>query len=172
MSTSVAKRSTFIRICAVGAILAGILRAITSFIPEHTPRIRLLYLVIDLCLLMAVIGLYRFAATGAMLFSLLGSLVMVVALLILIARDLGIAPGSVYAGAAAVFSVGLILFAIHAVKTKRIPIWIPIAWFLSTILGPVGFSQLQFLFAISGLIFGIAFAAAGLVMWAHVSKTQ
>jgi len=91
----------------------------------------------------------------------------------LIARDLGIAPGSVYAGAAAFFSVGLILFAIHVVKTKRMPIWIPIAWLLSTILGPLGFfvSQLQFLFPISGLIFGIAFTAAGLVMLAHGPKT-
>ena len=65
------------------------------------------------------------------------------------------------------FSVGLDLFAIHLLQTRKMPGWIPIAWLVSTVIGPLGFfvHQLHFLFALSGLIFGIAFATAGVVMW-------
>src|SRR5690242_17931444 len=105
--------STFIRICALCTILAGTLRAITSFIPETTPNVLLLYLVIDLSLLFGIIGLYRFAVTTAKLLPLLGTAVMCLALALLLGRDLGIAPANIYAGAAAAFSVGLDLFAIY-----------------------------------------------------------
>jgi hypothetical protein len=164
--------SILIRICAVAAILAGVLRAITSFIPETTPNVFLLYLVIDLCLLLGVIGLYRFTVSAVKLVPLLGAALMFIVLVVLIGRDLGLAPASIYAGAAATFSVGLDLFAIHALRNWKLPIWIPIAWLLSTIIGPMGFfiPQLLFLFAISGLIFGIAFAGAGVVMLRQLAK--
>jgi len=164
--------STLVRICAVAAILAGALRAITSLLPETTPNVFLLYLLIDLCLLLGVIGLYRFTATAAKVIPLLGTVVMFLALVVLIGRDLGVAPVSIYAAAAAAFSVGLDLFAIHVLRNRQMPIWIPIAWLLSTIVGPVGFfvPQLHFLFAISGLIFALAFAGAGIVMWRQDAK--
>jgi hypothetical protein len=159
--------SILFRICAACAILAGILRAITSFIPEGIPNVLLFYLAVDLCLLMGVIGLYGFVEGSSRFLPLLGSALMVLALIVLIGRDLGLASANIYAGAAATFSLGLDLFAIHLLQTRKMPSWIPIAWLVSTIVGPVGFfvSQLHFLFAISGLIFGMAFGAAGVVMW-------
>ena len=92
---------------------------------------------------------------------------MILALVVLIGRDLGLASANIYAGAAATFSLGLDLFAIHLLQTRKMPSWIPVAWLVSTIVGPLGFfvSQLHFLFTISGLIFGMAFAAAGVMMW-------
>jgi len=159
--------STLTRVFAVGAILAGVLRAITSFIPETTPNVFLVYLVIDLCLLSGVIGLYRFTVTAARLVPRLGTALMCLALLVLIARDVGVAPVSLYAGAAMTFSVGIDLFAIHLLQTRKMPSWIPIAWLVSTVIGPLGFfvPQLHFLLAMAGLIFGVAFAVAGVVMW-------
>src|ERR1051325_738787 len=159
-------RST-VRIWAVSAILAGLLRAITSFIPEATPKVLLFYLAVDLFLFFGVVGLYAFAVTDAKLVPLLGTALMILALVVLIGRDLGVVSDNIYAGAAATFSVGLDLFAIHLLQTRKMPSWIAVAWIVSTILGPVGFfvSQLHVLFTISGLIFGIAFAAAGVMMW-------
>ena len=159
--------SILFRICAVCALLAGILRAITSFIPEGTPNVLLFYLAVDLCLLMGVIGLYGFVVGPSRFLPLLGSALMVLALVALIGRDLGLASANIYAGAAATFSLGLDLFAIHLLQTGKLSTWIPVAWLVSTIMGPVGFfvSQLHFLFAISGLVFGMAFAAAGVMMW-------
>ena len=159
--------SNLLRICAISAILAGILRAITSFIPEATPKILLIYLAVDLFLFVGIIGLYAFAVTAAKLIPLLGTALMILSLVILIGRDLGLASANTYAGAAATFSLGLDLFAINLLRTRKMPSWIPVAWIVSTIVGPVGFfvSQLHFLFAISGLVFGMAFAAAGVMMW-------
>ena len=159
--------SILFRICAVCALLAGILRAITSFIPEGTPNVLLFYLAVDLCLLIGVIGLYGFVVGPSRFVPLLGSALMILALVALIGRDLGLASANIYAGAAATFSLGLDLFAIHLLQTRNLPSLIPVAWLVSTIVGPVGFfvSQLHFLFATSGLIFGMAFSAAGIMMW-------
>ena len=156
-----------IRTCAVGGVVAGVLRAITSFIPEGIPNVLLLYLVIDLCLLIGVIGLYGFFVTAGKLVPRLGTVLMILALILLIGRDLGLASASIYTGAAATFSVGLDLFAIHLLQTRKIPSWIPIAWLVSTVIGPLGFfvPQLHFLFAMSGLIFGTSFAVAGVLIW-------
>jgi len=165
-SITVRGRSTF-RICAASAILGGILRTITSFIPEATPRVLLIYLAVDLFLLFGIIGLYGFAVRATKVIPLLGGILMILALVVLIGRDVGLASPNIYAGATATFSLGLDLFAIHLLQTRQMPSWIPVAWLVSTIVGPVGFfvSQLHFLFTISGLIFGIAFAAAGVMMW-------
>jgi len=159
-------RSTFIRISALSAILAGALRAIASFIPEVTPHIYVLYFVIDLSLLSGIIGIYRFCSPAAKLLSVLGFAIMLIALTLLIARDLTVAPAGIYAGAAALFLVGLDLFSIQALRTRRLPSWIPVVWILSTIVGPIGLfiPGLHFLFPLSGLLFGIAFAGAGVVM--------
>ena len=159
--------SILFRIYAVSAILAGILRAITSFIPEATPRVLLIYLAVDLFLLFGVVGLYGFVVGASRFLPLLGTALMILALVVLIGRDLGLASANIYVGAAATFSLGLDLFAIHLLQTRKMPSWIPVAWLVSTIVGPLGFfvSQLHFLFAISGLIFGMAFAAAGVMMW-------
>ena len=156
-----------IRSCAIAAILAGLLRATASFIPETTPKVYALYFFIDLFLLTGVIGLYLFSMTGGKMLGRLGFVLMCSALLILIARDIGVVTPNAYALAAALFSLGLDLFAILVLRTRKIPVWIPIGWILSTIVGPVGFfvPELHFLFAVSGLLFGIAFMGAGVVMW-------
>ena len=170
-SESITARPTF-RICAASAILAGILRAITSFIPEATPRVLLIYLAVDLFLLFGTIGLYGFAVRATKVMPLLGIVLMILALVVLIGRDLGLASANIYAGAAANFSLGLDLFAIHLLQTRKMPTWIPVSWLVSTIVGPVGFfvSQLHFLFAISGLIFGVSFTGAGVIMWRRCSQ--
>jgi|SRR5215813_6618120 len=164
--------ATFIRICAVCTILAATLRAISSFIPDTTPRIYVLYFAIDLLLLLAVTGLFR-SNVGAGLLGYLGCALMLPALVLLIARDIEVAPASVYAVGAALFSLGLNLFAIQLLRNRKFPAAIPLAWILSTIVGSIGFfvPRFHFLFAISGLIFGLAFAAAGVAIWSLRSNT-
>jgi len=159
-------KSTFIRLCALSAILAGALRAIASFIPDTTSKVYVLYFAIDLTLLLGITGFYRWSLTAGKFVGALGFSFMFGALLVLIARDVGVLPAGVYAVGAAVFSLGLDLFAIQALRTRKISRWIPLCWILSTIIGPVGFfvPKLHFLFVLSGVVFGIAFACAGVAM--------
>ena len=163
-----------IRLCAIAAILAGLLRATASFIPETTANVYVLYFLIDLFLLTGVIGLYLSSMTGGKMVGRLGFVLMCSALLVLIARDVGVVTPDAYALAAALFSLGLDLFAIQALRTRKIAVWIPVSWILSTIGGPVGFfvPTLHFLFVISGLLFGIAFMGAGVVMWRLVKSDR
>jgi hypothetical protein len=167
-------KATFIRFCAVSAILAGALRAISSFIPDTTPKIYALYFAIDLFLLFGVTGLCWLPLTGAKIFGRLGLVLMFLALLILIARDVGVVRPDAYAGGAALFSLGLDLFAIQVLLTRKIPGWIPVSWIVSTIAGATGFfaPTLHLLFAISGLLFGVAFSAAGVAMLNLISNAD
>ena len=167
-------KATFIRFCAVSAILAGALRAISSFIPDTTPKIYLLYFAIDLFLLFGIAGFFRTFVAASNVFGLVGLAFMFLALMILIARDVGVLSPDAYAGGAGTFSLGLDLFAIHLLRTRKISRWIPIAWICSTVLGPIGFfvPRLHFLFAISGLLFGVAFTAAGVAMWNLISNAD
>jgi hypothetical protein len=65
------------------------------------------------------------------------------------------------------FAVGLDLFAIASWKSKTLPRWILILLILSTVVGPIGFftSSLTALFAVSGILFGIGFASAGIAVY-------
>ena len=163
-----------IRLCALAAILAGLLRATASFIPETTSGIFALYFFIDLFLLGGIIGLHLTSMAAGKILGRLGFVIMCVALLVLLARDVGVVTPRAYAGAAALFSLGLDLFAIQALRNRRLPVWIPIGWILSTILGPVGFflPAVHFLFPISGLLFSVAFMAAGVAIWRQATTIR
>jgi len=99
--------------------------------------------------------------------ALLGFILTLVSLIILIERDLGLVSANAYTIGALLFAIGLVLFAIDSLRSGTFARWIPIGWILSTIVGPVGYFApgLQILFTVSGLIFGIAFAGAGIQMW-------
>lgn len=159
-------RSRLIHLYGSAAIIAGALRAITSFIPETTPHVYLLYLIIDVALLFAVIGLFL-TSLATRRVTVFAFILMFLALVVLIARDVGVTPTGVYAGAAAIFSIGLAIYAIQVLRTGDMPPWIPLAWLLSTVLGPIGFFTpgLHLFFAISGLLFGTAFVGAGVLIW-------
>ena len=156
-----------IRLSALAAILAGFLRAAASFISETARGVGILYLSIDVLMVIGVIGINvmprgsRTVAARVSLALLLGGLA------VLIARDVGILPAGAYAPGALIFSLGLDLFAIDSLRTRRFSPWIPIAWIFSTIVGPLGYflPGWRLLFALSGLIFGITFAAAGVEIW-------
>ena len=120
-------RSTFTRLCALSAILAGALRAIASFIPETSPNVYLLYFAIDLFLLFGTTALFLVSVTGQKFVGLAGFALMFLALLVLVARDIGVAPAGTYAGAAAVFSFGLDLLAIQVLRTAKFQLGSPLA---------------------------------------------
>ncbi|WP_051036594.1 hypothetical protein [Calothrix sp. PCC 6303] len=64
------------------------------------------------------------------------------------------------------------LFAVGAWIAKELPHWVSLLWILSTIVGFMGYfiPCLNLLFALSGVIFGIGFAGAGVKIWSSTSK--
>ena len=152
-----------IRLGGLTAVLAGILRVFSSVLPTTSPRIKALYLVIDILLLISIIGLFEFQRLEAGIPGTLAVLLQVLGALILIGRDLAILSDAFYPIGALTFAVGLDLFAITSWKAKTLPRWVLLLLILSTVIGPIGFfsPSLSILFAASGIVFGIGFASAG-----------
>ena len=152
-----------IRLGSLTAVLAGILRVFSSVLPTTSPRIKALYLVIDILLLISIIGLFEFQRLEAGIPGTLAVLLQVLGALILIGRDLAILSDAFYPIGALTFAVGLDLFAITSWKAKTLPRWVLLLLILSTVIGPIGFfsPSLSILFAASGIVFGIGFASAG-----------
>src|SRR5262249_1202333 len=109
---------------------------ISSFTPETIAGIYVLYFTVDLFLFLGALGLFR-SRFGKGLLGMLGGTLMLLAVLVLIARDLGVVSAATYAIGAALFSLGLDLFAIQLLLNRRFPSWIPVAWILSTIVGSI-----------------------------------
>jgi len=152
-----------IRLGGLTAVLAGILRVFSSVLPTTSPRIKALYLVIDILLLISSIGLFEFQRLEAGIPGTLAVLLQILGALILIGRDLAILSDAFYPIGALTFAVGLDLFAITSWKAKTLPRWVLFLLILSTVIGPIGFfsPSLSILFAASGIVFGIGFASAG-----------
>ena len=123
-----------------------------------------LYLIVDLLLLFGCVGLYEFQRVAVRFAETLGLLLEILGALILIARDLALLKPEAYPAGALLFAVGLDLFAIGSWKSRAFARWILMLLILSTVIGPIGFfiAGLTILFTVSGMLFGIGFAGAGI----------
>ena len=166
-------KANLIRACGLAAVLAGILRGLSSVVPATTPRIMLLYFVIDVLLLFGSIGLYGFGRDEIGLLGTLGVVLTIAGTLILIARDVAIFGERIYPVGALMFAVGLDLLAVGSWRARKFPRWILLLLILSTVIGPIGFfaGGLGILFVASGILFGIGFAAAGMTILFRLSRS-
>jgi hypothetical protein len=157
---------SLIRIGGLAALLAGILRVLSSVLPTTSPRIMALYLVIDILLLISSIGLFEFQRLEAGLPGKLALLLQVLGALVLIGRDLAISQRCVLSRRSAHVRCRSRLIRDHVLKAKTLPRWVLFLLILSTVIGPIGFfsPRLSILFAASGIVFGVGFASAGIAI--------
>jgi hypothetical protein len=161
-----------IRLGGLAAIVAGILRGINSFLPSINPSvtIAILYLLTDIFLLFGIIGIYSFEHQKSRSWGFLGFLLAIVGVAII--RTGSISGVNLYPIGASTFTVGLSLFAVGAWIARSLPRWISVLWILSTIVGFMGYfiPGLHLLFVVSGVVFGIGFAGAGIKIYSAISK--
>ena len=164
-------QARLIRLGGVAAFLAGVLRAIAAVVPANAAHIAMLYMAIDVLLLFGLIGLWGLLRDRAAFAGRAGLVVALLASIALIAKDVGILPSNIYATAALAFALGLDVFALVSWRAKILPRWILLCWLTSTLVGPIGFfiPTWSVLFMISGVMFGIAFAGAGVKMISGLS---
>ena len=156
--------TTLIRLGGLAAVLAGILRAVNSFVPADASSgtVPMLYLLTDLFILFGIFGMYGFQHQESGLWGFFGFLLATIGIVII--RTGTLSGVSLYSIGALTFSIGLSLFAVGSWRARKLPKWVSSFWLISVIVGVVGYfvPGLSLLFAISGVIFGIAFAGAGL----------
>ena len=161
--------STLIRLGGLAAILAGLLRVIASFLPNSIPTVELeiLYFFTDVFILFGLMGLYGYQHAEVGLWGFIGFLTATVGIGSIIGPDGEISGVSMYAVGASIFGVGLTLLAIGVWKANKLPHWIPLLWVILTIIGFIGYfaKGYNLLFVISGIMFGVSYAGAGLKVW-------
>ena len=155
-----------IRLAGVAAFLAGVLRAIAAFVPASALHVNKLYLAIDVLLLFGLFGFWKLLRNQTAFAGLVGLGVAMFASAALIAKDVGVLPSNMYAGAALAFALGLDVFALVSWKARSLPRWILLCWIAASLIGPIGYFLPTWsgLFTISGVMFGIAFSGAGVKM--------
>jgi hypothetical protein len=163
--------ANLIRCGGLAAMIAGILRGVNSFLPSSAElTIELLYLLTDIFLLFGMMGLYAFQHQESGWWGFLGFLLAIIGIAVI--RTGNIAGVKIYAIGALIFAAGLILFAIGSWIAHKLPRWVSFVWILSTIIGFVGYfiPGFSLFFVISGVLFGVGFACAGLQGWSVASK--
>ncbi|HEV8371239.1 MAG TPA: hypothetical protein VGQ39_25065 [Pyrinomonadaceae bacterium] len=160
--------AALIRAGGIAAIVGGVLRVAASFAPSIGSDVerQLLYFVIDVFLLLGLLGFYELrhqdiGRTGA-----LGFLLALVGLSVV--RSSRAIPGlDLYPVGALAFVGGLIAMCGSAWRVKTLAGWVPVAFVVSTLVGFVGtvVNDAEWLFVVSGLLFGAAFAGLGRAMW-------
>jgi hypothetical protein len=164
--------TNLIRLGGLAAIIAGILRGVNSFLPSINPNvtISILYLLTDIFLLFGIMGIYGFEHQKSRLWGVCGFILAIVGIAII--RTGSISGINLYPIGASIFTVGLSLFAVGSWIANSLPRWVSVLWILSTIVGFMGYfiPGLNLLFALSGVIFGIGFAGAGIKIWSSTSK--
>jgi hypothetical protein len=164
--------ANLIRLGGLAAIVAGILRGVNSFVPSSTSSVAIviLYLLTDIFILFGIIGIYSFQHQESGLWGGFGFLLAIVGIAII--RTGTISEVSLYSIGALIFTAGLSLFAVGSWLARKLPCWVSVFWVLSTIVGVIGYfiPGVSLLFVISGVIFGIGFAGAGIKIWSVTSK--
>jgi len=158
-----------VRWAGIAAIAGGTLRAVTAVLPAtQTLAIHLTYLVIDLLLLLALVGLYAYQRERIGGWGTLGMLIAVLGSGLLIIDDLFSPTFALYPIAAVVFALGLGMLTLAAWRAHTLPRWITLIWLAAIVVGALGLgvAALHLLFILAGLFFAAGFVGAGLYLYA------
>lgn len=163
--------ATLIRLGGLAAILAGVLRVGTSFIPYSNSKpgvaLELLYLIIDVLILLGLLGVYGHQNEVVGRWGFLGFLLALIGTAINVGPDGKIGVVEMYVVGSLMISVGLSILAIGTWNAKRLPRTVPLLWVMSTVVGVGGYliGGPTVTFVIAGLAFGLAFIVAGVKIW-------
>lgn len=165
--------STLIRLGGLSAILAGLLRIATSFMPlltgEQGSFLEVIYLLTDLLILFGVLGVYAYQHQRAGYPGFTGFLLAMSGTAIIVGPDGRIGSLEMYMVGAIMISIGVVLLAIGTWQADQLTRWVPILWVVSTVVGIGGFlmGDIAWSFLIAGVAFGLAFLLAGAGMWTN-----
>lgn len=154
--------NTLVRVGGVAAILAGVLRAASSFTSGGSEVERqALYFIVDLLLLLGAFAAYaqNYGAVGR--WGAAGFLTTVAG--ILLVRSSRAVPGvDLYPAGALSVAIGWVLLGLGWWRAANGPAFVPILFVLSIVTALVGqIVPRASLFVVSGVIFGAAVAGAG-----------
>ena len=167
------RRSTLVRVGGAAAILAGALRAASSFASGGSEVERqALYFIVDLLLLLGVFAAYAQHHEAVGSWGAAGFLTAVAG--ILLVRSSRSVPGlDLYPAGALSVGIGWVLLTFAWWRMAKGPAFVPVLFLLSSVTGLVGqMVSRASLFVAAGVIFGAAVAGAGRQVLVGVSTAS
>lgn len=168
------RKAALIRIGARLAIAGGALRAAASFAPIVIASDRWresLYVVVDSCLSVGLIGFYSQRSKGLGCW---GRLALAIALtgIATVRANRVIFAADLYPAGALAIACGVLVLAVRAWVVNDIHGWIPAAFICSMLVGIAGTAVQggDALFVCSGVMFGLAFGGLGVEMLTSASS--
>jgi hypothetical protein len=160
---------TVIRLGAVAAMMAGVLRAATSFSAYAAGgvAVEVLYLGIDLLLLFALVAVYAYVRERSGWLGLVGFVLALAGTSSIVGPDGTLGGVDMYVAGATTLSIGLAVLSVGAWRAAALPRAVCALWIGSTLIGVGGYvvQGLGVTFTVAGLAFGVGFLLAGLKMW-------
>ena len=151
------------RLSGVSAILAGLLRIISSFVVLDPMATEAVYLATDLLILFGLVGIYLSRATQMGWLGLIGFVLALSGSAMIVGPDGYFFAVSGYQLGAGLLTLGLTLIAAAALASKSYPVWIPLLW-IATFLAGIATTAMpkgETAFLLAGVLFGASFIAAG-----------
>lgn len=156
---------TLVRLGALAAVAAGVLRAVSAFVPATVTldTLEWFYLVIDILLMFGVIAVYSYQHAESGAWGFVGFVLTAVGIESIGGPDGKIGVVDVYTTGASVIGIGLVLLAVASWRAKRLPRYVPAVWMLSSEVGVIAvFAHMSgSAFQIAGVLFGLGFVGAG-----------
>ncbi|MCE7998863.1 MAG: hypothetical protein HEP70_08405 [Rhodobiaceae bacterium] len=171
--------SLLLRLGAFAALLGGVLRLISSFIPwvEGSGPLESFYFVIDVTLLFGLFAIYLARAEQFGVVGLVGFVIAAIGQAAIIGPDHAPFDLDVYYLGTQVIVTGLFLVAIDMLRVHAYPAWVAGLWIAVPLaslgIGAIDPSPYGWAYFIGGLLFSLGFITAGAALlnnWAPARK--
>ena len=162
-----------IRLGGATALLGGLLRFVSTFIPwiEASQSLELFYLITDLCLLFGLITIFLARAGRLGIAGLIGFVASLSAQSAIVGPDHTPFGIDVYGTAIMIISLGIALLSIDIIRTRSYPLFIPALWISSPLIffgySMAGAAPYGWGYIFGGILFSLGFVAAGVVLIRH-----
>jgi hypothetical protein len=157
-----------IKLYASVCVLGGLLRVIASFLDYNSAAeaIEVLYITTDLCLILGLIGFYSVYRQNLFWLGHLGFSIAICSIAFIAGPEAKIFGTSAYQLGSPIIGIGLLLLSINLISAKLCGLVAPFSLIASVIIGLI--STLlgnDFLFIVTGLLFGAGFTGLGIHVW-------
>lgn len=157
------KELTLFRMAGASACLAGALRIVAAFTSgDPTTANEVLYLVIDLAMLFAVIGVYASESARTGVPGLLGFLVATAGTALIVGPDVELGGVDLYFTGSLMIAFGLAALSVTSWRRGNGRSWVAAFYCTSVPVGMTGYSMnIDILFIMSGVLFGLGLVGSG-----------
>jgi len=156
----------------LASIVAGLLRVSTSFLDyiidysSAAEMIEVLYIVTDILLVLGLVGFYSVYRQRLFWLGHLGFVIAISSIAFIAGPETEIFGTSVYQVGSPMIGVGLLLLSINLISAKLCELVVPISLVASIVIGLTStILGSSFLFAITGVAFGVGFVFLGFDIW-------